>query len=260
MKQTTILLILCSSTLALFGWEPEPKLSLEGVLKTVQRECTRHHPDGKEEKWIEKSAVLITDEPITLSRSISIGNKQPLIQQKSIPFLKLSLSEEFDSLMGKRVEVQGQVMNPYNFFILDDFEFDVDTALDIEWLRTHPTKTVLYEPSVVVLQGTLYKKTYPGPPEYASIEMGDAPETVLILALAEPVDVELEHEEKEVFNQPEKGVREVHVVFTESYPPEELWTQGITAKGTLFSAITGHHRRRVVMLANAWEASNNPKQ
>lgn len=139
--------------------------------------------------------------------------------------------------------------------MLDDIEFDVDTALDITWQQTHPTKTVLYEPSVTELRGTLYQKTYPGPPEYTSVEMGDTPETVLILALTEPVDVLLAHEEEEPFNQPEKGVREVHISFSDSEPHKELWNQGVVVRGTLFSAHTGHHRRRVVMLANQWESA-----
>ena len=237
--------------LPLFGWEPEPELSLEGVLRTAERQRMTRYPDGIEEKWVERHTVLVADKPITLSRSISIENQQTLVQQESLPFIRVLMGEEYNSLLGKRVQLHGRLTKPIDFFLLKDITFDVDTALDVEWQQTHQTKTVFYEPSVTELKGSLFQKTYPGPPNYESIEDGDMPETPIILALSEPIDVQAALPEDD-FNQPEKEVREVQILF-DGVPPEDLWEQGIVVKGTLFSAHTGHHRRRVLMEVNDWE-------
>jgi len=237
--------------LPLFGWEDKPEIMLEGVLKTAIRQCARRHPDSPEEQWEERHTVLVPDEPILLSRSLSVGKNQALTQEISLPFIQLSFNEEFDSLMGKRVRVHGRCARPFHFF--DEIELYADTVLDVAWLQTHQTKTIFYEPHTTELTGTLYQKTYPGPPEYSSIDDGDAAEAPLFLTLTEPVDVALAEPEEEPFNQPEQGVREIQIVFSNEDPPEELWNRGINVKGTLFSAHTGHHRRRVLMMANSWD-------
>jgi hypothetical protein len=241
--------------LPLFGWEDEPEIVLEGMLKTAVRQCTRRHPDGSEEHWEERNSVLVPDEPIILSRSLSVGKNQALTQEVSLSFIDLSFNEEFDPLVGKRVRIHGRCARPVHFF--DELELHADTILDVDWLQTHQTKTVFYEPRMTELTGTLYQKIYPGPPEYSSIEDGDMPESPLFLTLTEPVDVALAELEEEPVNQPEQGVREIQIVFENENPPEELWNRGINVKGTLFSAITGHHHRRVLMMANSWEVADS---
>jgi len=77
------------------------------------------------------------------------------------------------------------------------------------------------------------------------------PETPIILALSEPIDVQAASPEDD-FNQSEKEVREVQIIF-DAVPPKDLWEQGIVVTGALFSAHTGHHRRRVLMEVNDWE-------
>ena len=247
------LIILSCTATSLLGWEDEPEIVMEGMLKTSTRQCARRYPDGKEEKWEEKHTVLVPNEPIVLSLSLSIGTNQALTQQISLPFIQLNLNEEFESLLGKRVKLHGRCTRPFHFF--DEIELLVSTALDVDWLQSHQIKTVFYEPQIAELTGTLYQKTYPGPPEYSSIEDGDRPESPLFLTLTEPVDVALAQPEEEPFNQPEQGVREIQIVFSNEDPPEELWSRGVIVKGTLFSAHTGHHRRRVLMMANSWEAN-----
>ncbi len=248
------LMILCFNTSSFLGWEPPPQITLKGVLKTATRQRSIRHPDGTEKHWEEKSTVLVPDESITLSRSITIGKRPPLIQQESPEFIHLVLSEEFDSLKDKTVELLGHFVEPSaDFYFVSDIKFDVDAAIDIEWKKNHPTQTVFYEPNITELRGTIYQKIYPGPPEYSNIEMGDRPEPSLILSLTEPVNVQLAEPEEEPFNQPEPGVREIHISFANEAPSEELWTQEIIVKGTLYSAHTGHHRRRVLMMADHWE-------
>ena len=238
----------------LCGWEPPPQITLKGVLKTAARHRSTRYPDGTEKHWEEKSTVLVPDESITLSRSINIGSRPPLIQQEFLEFTHLVLSEEFASLKDKTVELHGHFVEPStDFYFVSDIKFEVDTAIDLEWQQHHPTQTVFYEPNITELRGTIYRKIYPGPPEYSNIEMGDRPQSALILSLTEPVNVQLAEPEREPFNQPELGVREIHVSFANETPPEELWTKGVVVKGTLYSAHTGHHHRRVLMTINTWE-------
>ena len=249
------LIILFCNASSLLGWELPPQITLKGVLKTATRQRSTRYPDGTAKHWEEKNTVLVPDESVTLSRSITIGSRPPLIQQESPEFIHLVLSEEFDLLKEKTVELHGHFIEPSaDFYFVSDIKFDVDTAIDVEWQRNHSTQTVFYEPNITELRGTIYQKTYPGPPEYSSIEMGDRPEPALILSLIEPVNVQLAEPEEEPFNQPELGVREIHISFANKNSPEELlWAQGVLVQGTLYSAHTGHHRRRVLMTVNHWE-------
>ncbi|HSX13150.1 MAG TPA: DUF4431 domain-containing protein [Chlamydiales bacterium] len=223
---------------------------MKGVLKTAIRQCGSRDPDGTEKKWEERKTVLVPDQPIVLSRALSVGTSPVLTEQISLPFIELNICEEFNSLLGKRVEIHGRCAKPFHFF--DEMALRVDTALDIE-LQTKEPKTVFYEPHTTELVGTIAQKTYPGPPNYSDIASGDRPETPLFLALREPVNVMLPESEEDLLNQPEQGVREIQVVFSEQDPPQELWSQGIRVMGKLFSAHTGHHRRRVLMMADSWE-------
>lgn len=255
MQYITWLLTAIFSTIALFGWESPPQISLKGVLKTATRQRLTRYPDGTQKEWEEKSTILVPDEPIILSRSLAIGIRPPLVQKESPEFVHLVLSEEFDSLIGKVVELQGHFIEPsQNFFFINDIQFHVTTAIEIE-MQEKPRQTVFYEPKLTQLQGTIYQKIYPGPPEYSSVENGDVPRKAQILSLTEPVDVELAVLEDEPFNQPEKGVREIQLIFMNSEPPESLWNKDITVSGTLFSAHTAYHHRRVLMMANHWECT-----
>lgn len=238
----------------LLGWDPPPQITLKGTLKTATQKSITRHPDGTEEYHQNTCTVLVPQEPITFSRSISIGAQLPLVQQKTAEFVHLFMSEEFDSLLGKEVELHGHFVEPSTrFYFISDIQFDVDAAIDIKQQKEHPALTVFYEPHLTELKGTLYQKTYPGPPEYYSIEQGDIPESPLFLKLTEPVNVLLAEPEEEPFNQPEIGVREIQIVFSKDDPPEALWSKGVSVKGSLFSAHTGHHRRRVLMMADSWE-------
>ena len=71
MKYAARFLIIFFYTLPLFGWEPPPQIMLKGILKTATRQRLTRYPDGTEKRWEEKSVVLISDEPITLSRARS---------------------------------------------------------------------------------------------------------------------------------------------------------------------------------------------
>jgi hypothetical protein len=85
--------------------------------------------------------------------------------------------------------------------------------------------------------------------------MGDRPEKTVFLTLKEPINVELKKnaEQEDIFNTPEKGVRELQVVFSNSKPSVHQIKQEVSLKGTLYHAHTAHHHRRVLMMVNSWK-------
>ncbi len=104
---------------------------------------------------------------------------------------------------------------------------------------------VPYEPEVIILFGTLSERIYPGPPNYTSIENGDAPESVLILKLPQPIQVG--NPDTEPRNQPEKDVLEIQLTVAETLPPS-FNNQHFLIKGSLFHAFESNHHTLVVMM------------
>lgn len=249
-RMTQFLLCVCLLT-SIHGvaWEYEQKILIEGFLRRAERKCFTKDSDGKEKVRIEKSIVLVTDKPLVLSRSITLGNQQIAGTETSYSHVEVYLSEEFMPLIGKRVQCNGYFKRSPNLFE-DDIVLDVDTALDYE-RPTQRLKTVSYEPEVVELIGILHKMVYPGPPEYMSVEMGDYPEEVVILTLKDPINVEAAKDDN--FNESEKGVRELQVVFEDSVPTSDQMKELISLQGTLYHAHTAHHRRRVLMTVKNWK-------
>ena len=246
-----LLLLVCLFTaISGYCWEYEQKVTIEGDLKRAERRHITRSPEGREETKIEKSIVLVTDKPLVLSRSVTIGKQQIATTETSYSHIELYLAEEFIPLIGKRVQCSGYFKRSPDLFA-DEIVLDVDTALDCEQ-PTHKLKTVFYEPEEIELSGMLHKTVYPGSPEYTSVETGDCPEEVVILTLKDPIDVEIKGEDN--FNEPEKGVRELQVVFSDSIPSAHQMKEEISLRGTLYHAQTAHHRRRVLMTVKSWTA------
>lgn len=235
-----------------YFWEFEQSVVLDGVLRRAERTITKRE-NGKVEDKIEGSIVLVTDKPLVLAHSISI-EKQPVASTAiTYPHIHVYLPEEFMPLIEKHVQCSGtfrKTFNPHD----NEIEFHIDTALDSDHL-SHQLKTFLYEPEEVELRGILYEEVYPGPPEYTSVEMGDRPEKTVFLTLKEPINVELKKnaEQEDIINTPEKGVRELQVVFSDSRPLAHQIKQEVSLKGTLYHAHTAHHHRRVLMMVNSWK-------
>lgn len=228
------------------AWEFEQNVTIEGTLRRAERECTTIHASGNEETRVERSVVLVTDTPLVFSRVVSLGDRQIASLDTPYPHITVRLPKEFTPLIGKRVQCCGNFRRSSDRFN-EGIELNVDTALDCE----RPTlKTLFYDPSEVEVSGLLHKTIYPGPPEYSSVEMGDRPEEVTILTLTEPIDVEAEKDDE--FNEREKGVRELQVVFSDPMPSEDQMKREVVLKGTLFHAHTGHHHRRVLIMVNSW--------
>lgn len=251
MRITQLLLFVCLfTTISGYGWEYEQKVTVEGDLRRAERRRITRASDGREEIRVEKSIVLVTDSPLVLSRLVTIGKQQIASTETSYSHVELCLAEEFTSLIGKRVKCSGYFKKSSDLFV-DEIILDVDTALDCE-KPTHQLKTVFYGIEEVELSGMLYETVYPGPPEYTNLEAGDYPEKIVILALKDPIDVETKG--KDNFNESEKGVRELQIVFLDSIPSVHQMKEEISLKGTLYHAQTAHHRRRVLMMVKSWRA------
>lgn len=227
-------------------WEFEQRVVIDGVLKRAERTITKRD-SGRIETKIEKSIVLVPDKPLILAHSVLL-EKQPITSAAiSYPHIEVYLPEEFLPLIERHVQCSGTFQKTYNHG--NEIEFHIDTALDINQL-SHQLKTVFYEPEEVEVRGMLYEETYPGPPEYMSVEQGDCPEEVVILTLKDPINVRVAQDDD--FNEPEQGVRELHVVFADSMPSKHQMNREIALKGTLYHAYTAHHRRRVLMMVKSW--------
>jgi|SRR5580658_620383 hypothetical protein len=105
-----------------------------------------------------------------------------------------------------------------------------------------------YEPSVVKLEGTLTKKTFPGPPNYESVSKGDRPETYWILNLERPVCVDQDPTDADV-NGAQKNVSIVQLVVDPKVYQTRAGLVGtrVVVTGKLFGAITGHHHTPVLL-------------
>ncbi len=247
---TQLLLLVCLFTaMSGYSWEYEQKIVIEGFLRRAERTRITKKPDGREEIKVEKSVVLVTDKPLVLSHSVTVGSQQFAATETSHSHIEVYLAEEFMPLIGKRVQCNGYFKRSLDLFA-NEIILDVDTALDCEQ-PAHKLKTVFYEPEEVELVGMLHKTVYPGPPEYMSVEMGDRPEEVVILTLKDPIDVEVKKNDD--CNEPEKGVRELQVVFGDPMPTTDQMREEISLKGALYHAHTAHHRRRVLMTVKNWK-------
>lgn len=238
-----------------YFWEFEQNVVLDGVLRRAERTITKRE-NGKVEDIVERSIVLITDKPLVLNHSILL-EKQPIASAAiTYPHINVYLPEEFMPLIEKHVQCSGtfrKTFNPHD----NEIEFHIDTALDSDQL-SHQLKTFFYEPEEVELRGILSEEVYPGPPEYTSVEMGDRPEKAVFLTLKKPINIELKKNtetgpEEDFFNMPEKGVRELQVVFSDSKPSAHQINYEVSLKGTLYHAHTAHHHRRVLMMVNSWK-------
>lgn len=235
-----------------YGWAFEQGVAIEGVLRRAERTIIKNFDGEKPEARVERSIVLLMDEPLVLSSCVTLGKEKLAFKEKAYSHITLHLPEEFHTLIGKRVKVLGSFGRSYDPY-LDDLLLSVETALDCEE-PAHPIKTVSYEPEEVEVTGMVHTNVYPGAPDYTSVELGDRPEETFIITLCNPINVEPTKDDE--FNEAEKAVRELHVSFDDHAPSPEEMKHPITIKGTLYHAHTAHHHRRVLMMVNGWSLQN----
>ena len=106
-----------------------------------------------------------------------------------------------------------------------------------------------YEPAVVRLDGRMQRRTFPGPPNYSSIQEGDRPEVQWILYLSSPVCVSATPGD-DLNGVNESGITAMQLVIMitgdeKRYAP--LIGKEVQVKGTLFHSFSGHHRTPVLL-------------
>ena len=109
-----------------------------------------------------------------------------------------------------------------------------------------------YEPHKVELTGILIRKIFYGPPGYGEDPKTDKKEYAYIIKLEKPISAIAA--EDDTTNESHDNVKEIQVVNIKHISLKPLLQKRVTAKGTLFSAITGHHHTDV--LINLEEISN----
>jgi len=110
-------------------------------------------------------------------------------------------------------------------------------------------QVVNYEPKEVKLTGVIKNLQFPGPPNYESIEKGDADETGPYLVLDNPIDVMPESKSKKYEEDtPEKNVKLIQLVVENKQDWKKVREGNqVEVSGTLFHSHTGHHHARVLL-------------
>lgn len=129
----------------------------------------------------------------------------------------------------------------------------VFTLLVSSWCLAS-NRTLSYDPEVVELIGVLDLQTFPGPPNYESIQNGDDVERHFYLKLDAPVDVKPVGKLSTIDNSEiELNVKIIQLAINGE--DASLWSQfrksgkGSHVKiiGKLFHRFTGHHHSRVLL-------------
>ena len=106
-----------------------------------------------------------------------------------------------------------------------------------------------YESSGVRLAGRIKIMTFPGPPNYESVEKGDQPEIAWVLRLSRPACVKAGQDNE--FDEAESNVTDIQLVLeAQEFTKWRVLAQGrapVVVTGKLFHAHTGHHHTAVLM-------------
>jgi hypothetical protein len=108
---------------------------------------------------------------------------------------------------------------------------------------------------VVELTGVITPKTFPGRPNYESVEKGDEPENEWIPNIDAPICTN--RDDSDVYNGHESNIRELQLLFVggQTYDMYRLLA-GRTAEvtGSLFHQSTGHHHPTAMLQVSSIEA------
>ena len=103
-----------------------------------------------------------------------------------------------------------------------------------------------YEPQVVELKGTLKQVVFPGPPNFRSIQKGDAPETYWVLDVAQELCVEGDPAD-ELNTETEDSIQSFQLILDNYDRYRKLVGKNTIVRGTLIHAFTGHHHTPVLL-------------
>ncbi len=110
----------------------------------------------------------------------------------------------------------------------------------------HSAPCLRYEPEQVSLEGTLHLRIFAGPPHYASMEAGDQPEMVWMLALAEPVCVLAIPDDR--WNTEQTQVLSVQIAPRTGFSVD-LNGKAVLLQGTLYRPRSGHPHADLILRA-----------
>jgi hypothetical protein len=113
--------------------------------------------------------------------------------------------------------------------------------------EAHP-RCLKCEPNTVTLEGVVYSKDFPGPPNYQSIRAGDERMRYWILRLNKSICVDGD----DIVNVRVANVREVQLVFMDDscykrYGALLRRRLRFRVVGSLFHQHTGHHVRKILI-------------
>lgn len=112
-----------------------------------------------------------------------------------------------------------------------------------------------YEPSLVHLRGQIVERSAYGPPGYGEDPAHDSREHFLVLKLDSPICVD-GTPDNELDSESEAGVPELMMVPPQGQP---IPRGRAIVSGTLFHAITAHHRTRVLIAVTDAQSLNAKK-
>ncbi|MCW7548508.1 DUF4431 domain-containing protein [Photorhabdus sp. APURE] len=113
------------------------------------------------------------------------------------------------------------------------------------------TENCYKERQKITLDGTLLKITYPGPPNYESVENGDTPETYWVLQPDKPIGC--------AKGAPEWGDYNLMQLVVESDDFYDIYRsligRRVSVTGTIMYAVTGHHHTPIMLETQRIEAA-----
>lgn len=111
------------------------------------------------------------------------------------------------------------------------------------------TPCLSYDDPAVKLSGTVFSRIYFGPPGYGETPAQDARERATLLLLDAPVCVSASPHPERDNNSYEGNVIVVQLAAVHVKPEllEAIQGQRVMVRGSLFHALTGHHKTPVVM-------------
>lgn len=114
-----------------------------------------------------------------------------------------------------------------------------------------------YEPQKVQLEGRLYRKSFPGPPNYTDINKGDEKEIYWLIKTTEPFCV---NKSSYVEGDELHGLSEVQLVMSSKLDfyktKRPLLNKKIKVQGTLFPQHTGHHKTEVLLTVESLQKAD----
>ena len=104
-----------------------------------------------------------------------------------------------------------------------------------------------YSSTPTTLTGVIKTITYPGPPNYESIKLGDSPEPEAILFLDHSISVLPKPGSNGDFEDPYRRVKQLELVIHSDSGVQVIRGRHVRVSGTFFSRHTGHHHTDVMM-------------